>query len=160
MGERCLRGYTVIRFCSFVACAGLNVFLTAFISSLYFRFIANDRLSQAIPFPIISMLPGVCGALWSVFYFHEIEDRRSLRLLAIAVCITLAGSVCVGLSKDFWSRLQSSVLELTTYPDFFQILLALLLSAVFFINLLVICFHWAVFKQFKFWLSVGFNSLF
>ncbi|VDD96943.1 unnamed protein product [Enterobius vermicularis] len=64
------------------------------------RFVANDRLSQAVSFPIISMLPGVCAAAWSVFYFREIEDRQSLRTLAIAVVVTVTGAALVGLSKE------------------------------------------------------------
>ncbi|TKR64497.1 hypothetical protein L596_025017 [Steinernema carpocapsae] len=63
-------------------------------------FLANDRLSQSITFPINSMVPGVCAALWSVFYFKEIEGRRNLRLLTIAVLVTLTGATLVGISKD------------------------------------------------------------
>ncbi|XGW16626.1 hypothetical protein V3C99_001797 [Haemonchus contortus] len=62
-------------------------------------FFANDNLSQSISFPITSMLPGVCAALWSVFYFKEITGHRNLRILTIAVCTTLTGAVLVGLSK-------------------------------------------------------------
>ncbi|CAI5444877.1 unnamed protein product [Caenorhabditis angaria] len=62
-------------------------------------FVANDNLSQAVSFPIVSMVPGVCAALWSVFYFRDIEGPRNLRLLAIAVLITLTGAICVGISK-------------------------------------------------------------
>ncbi|CAB3403161.1 unnamed protein product [Caenorhabditis bovis] len=62
-------------------------------------FVANDNLSQAVSFPIISMVPGVCAALWSVFYFREIEGHRNLRFLTIAILITLTGAVFVGISK-------------------------------------------------------------
>ncbi|CAI4231171.1 unnamed protein product [Auanema sp. JU1783] len=62
-------------------------------------FVANDNISQAVSFPIISMVPGVCGALWSVFYFKEISGRSNLRLLAMAVLVTLLGAVAVGYSK-------------------------------------------------------------
>ncbi|CAD6185858.1 unnamed protein product [Caenorhabditis auriculariae] len=62
-------------------------------------FVANDNLSQAVSFPIISMLPGVCAAIWGVFYFHEIEGARNLRILSIAILTTLTGAVFVGISK-------------------------------------------------------------
>ncbi|EFP09500.1 hypothetical protein CRE_25065 [Caenorhabditis remanei] len=62
-------------------------------------FVANDNLSQAVSFPIISMVPGVIAALWSVFYFRDISGSRNLRLLSIAVAITLTGAICVGVSK-------------------------------------------------------------
>ncbi|ULU01066.1 hypothetical protein L5515_004300 [Caenorhabditis briggsae] len=62
-------------------------------------FVANDNLSQAVSFPIISMVPGVIAALWSVFYFRDISGLRNLRLLSIAVAITLLGAICVGVSK-------------------------------------------------------------
>ncbi|KHN76488.1 Transmembrane protein -like protein [Toxocara canis] len=63
-------------------------------------FVANDRLSQAVTFPIISMVPGVCAALWSVFYFHEIEGSQNLRILTTAISITMLGAVLVGVSKS------------------------------------------------------------
>nr|CDJ90944.1 Protein of unknown function DUF1632 domain containing protein [Haemonchus contortus] len=62
-------------------------------------FVANDNLSQSVTFPIISMVPGVCAAMWSVFYFKEITGHRNLRILSIAICTTLTGAVLVGLSK-------------------------------------------------------------
>ncbi|KAI6201646.1 hypothetical protein M3Y96_00864700 [Aphelenchoides besseyi] len=62
-------------------------------------FIANDSLSQAVTFPINSMVPGVVGTLWSVFYFKEISGRRNIRFLIIAILITLTGAILVGLSK-------------------------------------------------------------
>lgn len=64
-----------------------------------FRFIANDALSQAITFPIISMVPGVIASLWSIFYFKEIRGQQNFRILTIAVLITLSGAVLVGVSK-------------------------------------------------------------
>uniref|UniRef100_A0A8R1HWS7 Transmembrane protein 144 n=1 Tax=Caenorhabditis japonica TaxID=281687 RepID=A0A8R1HWS7_CAEJA len=40
-------------------------------------FVANDNLSQAVSFPIISMVPGVIAALWSVLYFSHYGSRQS-----------------------------------------------------------------------------------
>jgi glucose uptake protein GlcU len=62
-------------------------------------FVANDALSQAITFPIISMVPGVIASIWSIFYFKEIQGRRNFRVLLIATSITLTGAVLVGISK-------------------------------------------------------------
>ncbi|MFH4974924.1 hypothetical protein AB6A40_001633 [Gnathostoma spinigerum] len=36
-------------------------------------FVSNDFLSQTIAFPIITVMPGFVAALWSVFYFKEIQ---------------------------------------------------------------------------------------
>uniref|UniRef100_A0AC35U0F4 Transmembrane protein 144 homolog n=1 Tax=Rhabditophanes sp. KR3021 TaxID=114890 RepID=A0AC35U0F4_9BILA len=63
-------------------------------------FVANDALSQAITFPIISMIPGVIGACWSVFYFQEITGTENIKILMAAIGITLFGAIMVGLSKD------------------------------------------------------------
>lgn len=46
-----------------------------------------------------SMVPGVCAAAWSVFYFKEIRGQRNLRILVAAVLITLTGAAFVGISK-------------------------------------------------------------
>ncbi|VDN54954.1 unnamed protein product [Dracunculus medinensis] len=62
-------------------------------------FFANDRISQSISFPINSMVPGVCAALWSVFYFREIQGARNMQILFSAIGITLTGAILVGLSK-------------------------------------------------------------
>ncbi|KAI1700449.1 transmembrane family of transporters domain-containing protein [Ditylenchus destructor] len=64
-------------------------------------FFANDLLSQAISFPLNTMMPGVCCALWSVFYFKEITGRKNLMLLWLAIGITCLGAVLVGMSKAF-----------------------------------------------------------
>uniref|UniRef100_A0A915BFZ6 Transmembrane protein 144 n=1 Tax=Parascaris univalens TaxID=6257 RepID=A0A915BFZ6_PARUN len=63
-------------------------------------FIANENLSQTVSFPIITMLPGCIASVWSIFVFREIRGTRNLRLLAIAIVITLCGALMVGLSKD------------------------------------------------------------
>ena len=62
-------------------------------------FMANDSLSQAVSFPIIGTLPGMVAALWSVFYFREIQGKRDLTLLGLALFSTCTGAVLVGLSK-------------------------------------------------------------
>ncbi|PIO72609.1 hypothetical protein TELCIR_05450 [Teladorsagia circumcincta] len=62
-------------------------------------FVANQYLSQAISFPIITMLPGCVVSAWSILYFHEIKGSRNLKILAVAMVVTLIGAVMVGLSK-------------------------------------------------------------
>ncbi|KJH52448.1 hypothetical protein DICVIV_01293 [Dictyocaulus viviparus] len=62
-------------------------------------FVANDNLSQSVTFPIITMLPGVGAALWSVFYFREISGPSNLCTLVVATLTTLTGAILVGVSK-------------------------------------------------------------
>ncbi|CAB3408941.1 unnamed protein product [Caenorhabditis bovis] len=62
-------------------------------------FVANQNLSQAVTFPIISMVPGCIASAWSVFYFKEIQGRRNLAILGCAMFVTLCGSMLTGLSK-------------------------------------------------------------
>ncbi|CAD5216771.1 unnamed protein product [Bursaphelenchus okinawaensis] len=63
-------------------------------------FVANDRLSQAVTYPINGMVPGVVATIYSVFYFREIKGRRNFQILITAIVITLIGAGMVGLSKD------------------------------------------------------------
>ncbi|CAJ0594048.1 unnamed protein product [Cylicocyclus nassatus] len=75
------------------------IFLPAFLSGLLWAiaqtsfFIANQHLSQAVTFPIITMLPGCIASAWSILYFREIKGRRNLTILAIAMSITLTGAM-------------------------------------------------------------------
>ncbi|CAJ0561883.1 unnamed protein product, partial [Mesorhabditis spiculigera] len=62
-------------------------------------FIANDNLSQAVTFPIITTLPGCVASLWSILYFREIKGQRNLTTMAVAIAVTLTGASLVGLSK-------------------------------------------------------------
>lgn len=64
-------------------------------------FVANQQLSQAVTFPIISQMPGCIAAAWSIFYFREIRGKRNFMLLGAAMSITITGAVLVGLSKEF-----------------------------------------------------------
>ncbi|MFH4984549.1 hypothetical protein AB6A40_011258 [Gnathostoma spinigerum] len=45
------------------------------------------------------MLPGCIAAVWSIVVFREIRGSKNLRMLGVAVLITLCGSTLVGLSK-------------------------------------------------------------
>ncbi|KAK5974149.1 Transmembrane protein [Trichostrongylus colubriformis] len=82
-----------------------EVVLPAFLAGLLWAaaqtafFIANQHLSQAISFPIITGLPGCVASLWSVLYFREIRGTKNLLFFAAALLLTVIGAVLVGLSK-------------------------------------------------------------
>lgn len=67
-------------------------------AAMFAWFVANDRLSQAVTYPINGMVPGVVATGYSVFYFKEISGRRNFQFLSIAILITLTGALIVGLS--------------------------------------------------------------
>uniref|UniRef100_A0A0R3RMQ6 Transmembrane protein 144 n=1 Tax=Elaeophora elaphi TaxID=1147741 RepID=A0A0R3RMQ6_9BILA len=75
-----------------------QIILPAFTSGI--MFIANNYIAQSISFPINSMVPGIIGALWSVIYFKEICGTRNLKILSVAIVITITGAIIIGLSKD------------------------------------------------------------
>ncbi|KAJ1428883.1 CEO family-domain-containing protein [Ochromonadaceae sp. CCMP2298] len=61
-------------------------------------FIANGKLGFPISFPIIAAGPGFVGAMYGVFVFKEITGRDNLRMLGLAMCITIPALVLVGIS--------------------------------------------------------------
>ena len=62
-------------------------------------FVANDALSLAVAFPIITSGPGIVSSLWGVFVFKEIRGTRNLVFLSLAIVLSVAGCVMIGLSK-------------------------------------------------------------
>jgi len=62
-------------------------------------FVANDALSVAVAFPIITSGPGIVSALWGVFVFGEVRGYRNYCVLFVAITLALAGCVLIGLSK-------------------------------------------------------------
>jgi len=52
-------------------------------------FIANGKLLFVIAFPIISTGPGFVGALWGIFLFKEIRDKKNLAVLILAFLVEL-----------------------------------------------------------------------
>ncbi|WKX92154.1 hypothetical protein Q1695_010296 [Nippostrongylus brasiliensis] len=86
-----------------------NIALPSFTSGLIwsigqaFFFIANEELSPAITFPIVSMLPSCVVSAWSVLYFHEIGGRRNFIYLAVAMAVSITGTLFVALSKSVTS---------------------------------------------------------
>jgi glucose uptake protein GlcU len=45
------------------------------------------------------MGPGVIASIYGVLLFKEIEGRKNMQLLCVAIAITLTGAILVGLSK-------------------------------------------------------------
>jgi glucose uptake protein GlcU len=82
-----------------------KVILPGFVSGVMWAvadiswFIANGNLQFVIAFPLITMGPGIVGALWGVFAFGEITGRRNYILLATVFIIAAAGAACVVASK-------------------------------------------------------------
>lgn len=62
-------------------------------------FIANAQLEVVISFPMVTMGPGLVNLAYGCILFGEIRGRRNYGLLAAAIGIYLAASVCIVLSK-------------------------------------------------------------
>jgi glucose uptake protein GlcU len=62
-------------------------------------FYANNYLDFVVSFPIISVGPGLVGALWGVFVFGEIRGVRNYIALTVAFAFTIASAVLITLSK-------------------------------------------------------------
>ena len=82
-----------------------EIVLPGFISGLMWAtaqicwFSANAKLGFAVAFPLISIGPGLVGALWGVFAFGEIKGLRNFGLLAVAGSLTMGAAVCIALSN-------------------------------------------------------------
>ena len=63
-------------------------------------FVANERLSFSVSFPIITSVPGLVGALWGVLVFGEIKGRRNIALLLASGAIRVVAVALIALSKD------------------------------------------------------------
>jgi len=61
-------------------------------------FVANDALSLAVAFPLITSGPGIVSSLWGVFVFKEISGRKNFAFLLLAISLSVAGCVLIGLS--------------------------------------------------------------
>jgi hypothetical protein len=62
-------------------------------------FIANQKLSQAVSYPIVTTLPGIIATLWGVLLFGEIRGQRNYLILGAAYAITFAGVTLTVLSQ-------------------------------------------------------------
>jgi len=63
-------------------------------------FIANNALSFAVSFPIISVLPSIVATLWGVLVFKEITGKRNFLLLGTAFSVTIIAVILTALSKS------------------------------------------------------------
>nr|XP_039250599.1 transmembrane protein 144-like [Styela clava] len=62
-------------------------------------FIANEYLSEAVSFPIVTTGPGIIASLWGVFVYKEVKGRRNFIIMGIAYSLTITAAVFAGLSK-------------------------------------------------------------
>lgn len=82
-----------------------KVILPGFISGIMWAiaqtawFMANQRLSQAVSYPIVTTLPGIIATLWGVLVFREIRGLRNYCILGMAYSITFAGVTMVVVSQ-------------------------------------------------------------
>nr|XP_026696612.1 transmembrane protein 144 isoform X1 [Ciona intestinalis]XP_026696613.1 transmembrane protein 144 isoform X2 [Ciona intestinalis] len=63
-------------------------------------FAANQYLSEAVSFPIITTGPGIIASLWGIFVFKEVRGVRNFIIMAVAYCFTITGAVLAGFSKS------------------------------------------------------------
>ncbi|VDM34371.1 unnamed protein product [Hydatigera taeniaeformis] len=61
--------------------------------------IANEALQASVTFPIAATLPGALSTLLGTIVFHEVQGTQNYIKLAVALSLTLAGSILTGLSK-------------------------------------------------------------
>ncbi|KJH50309.1 hypothetical protein DICVIV_03502 [Dictyocaulus viviparus] len=78
-------------------------------------FVANQYLSQAISFPIITGLPGCVASMWSILYFKEIKGQQNFCIFSLASLLTMIGVVLVGMSKEL--RMQYFTIEIINVED-------------------------------------------
>eukprot|EP00117_Sycon_ciliatum_P013028 scpid60302/ scgid6022/ Transmembrane protein 144 len=62
-------------------------------------FIANEKLSQAVAFPLITTGPGLVGAVVGIIFFGEIKGKRNFVFLGCAFLMTIIGVAQVAVSK-------------------------------------------------------------
>lgn len=62
-------------------------------------FLANNALSQAVTFPIVSSGPSAIASLWGIILYKEIKGRRNFIILGIGFALAVTGSILTGLSK-------------------------------------------------------------
>ena len=63
-------------------------------------FVANERLSFSVSFPIITSVPGLVGALWGVLVFGEIKGRDNITLLVASGVMRLVAVGLIAASKE------------------------------------------------------------
>ncbi|XP_056010433.1 transmembrane protein 144-like isoform X1 [Ostrea edulis] len=62
-------------------------------------FVANQALSPAISFPIISTGPSIVASLWGIFVFREIRGTKNILILLLGFAFVITGAVLTALSE-------------------------------------------------------------
>lgn len=62
-------------------------------------FVANQVLSPAIAFPIITTGPSIIASLWGIFVFHEIRGTRNICILLLGFVFVITGAILTALSE-------------------------------------------------------------
>ncbi|XP_062596151.1 transmembrane protein 144-like isoform X2 [Saccostrea cucullata] len=62
-------------------------------------FVANEALSPAISFPIISTGPSIIASLWGIFVFREIRGARNISILLLGFVFVITGATLTALSE-------------------------------------------------------------
>jgi len=62
-------------------------------------FLANNALSQAVTFPIVSSGPSAIASLWGILLYKEIKGLKNFIILGVGFSLALIGSILTGLSK-------------------------------------------------------------
>eukprot|EP01099_Mayorella_cantabrigiensis_P006594 TRINITY_DN5546_c0_g2_i1.p1 TRINITY_DN5546_c0_g2~~TRINITY_DN5546_c0_g2_i1.p1 ORF type:complete len:348 (-),score=55.16 TRINITY_DN5546_c0_g2_i1:63-1106(-) len=63
-------------------------------------FIANEKLSAAVSFPMITTGPGLVGSLWGMIVFGEVKGAQNFLIFGCAFALTLAGVLMVAFSAN------------------------------------------------------------
>jgi len=63
-----------------------------------FWFIANEKLSMVIAFPIVTIGPGVVSLLIGCVFYKEVQGMRNIVLLIAAIIIYAAGAIMIAIS--------------------------------------------------------------
>ena len=64
----------------------------------FFWFIANEKLSMVIAFPIVTIGPGVVSLLIGCVFYKEVQGMRNIVLLIAAILIYAAGAIMIAIS--------------------------------------------------------------
>jgi len=62
-------------------------------------FVANEKLSLVIAFPLISTGPGLIASLWGVLVFKEIRGAKNFAFLGLGFTIIIIAVVLIAMSK-------------------------------------------------------------
>ena len=60
--------------------------------------VAISALKNAVAYPIVSVLPGIITALWSLFWFREIQGKRNCIFLVCGMIVRCLAALLSGLS--------------------------------------------------------------